>query len=194
MSAFEQIKAVARDGHVLAFTVDLNHSQDATSLIEQVVDNWGRIDVLVNNAAVAPLATLDETTDEAFEEVINVNIRSPFYLSRRVWKLMQVQGGGTIVNMSSLAAVDPFPGFSAYGSSKAWIDLFTVALGNEGRNQGIFVYSVQAGAIETPLLRRLFPDFPQDQAIAPEKVADVIWSLSQNELQPASGQAIVVKA
>ncbi len=178
---------------VLAVTLDLNQSEKARTFLEDTVSEFGRVDLLVNNAAVAPLAKLDETSDEDFEQAMNVNIRSVFYLTRACWKQMKEQGGGTIVNMSSLAAVDPFPGFSVYGSSKSWIDLFTVALGNEGRESGINVFSIRAGAVETPLLRGLFPDFPAEQAIAPEKIANVIWALWNEEMQPASGQPIVVK-
>ncbi len=194
MQAHEQVRAACDGTESLAITADLNQPQTCTPLVEQVERHWGRLDVLVNNAAVAPLANVDETSDDVFEQAVNVNIRSVFYLTRRVWTIMKRQQHGTIVNMSSLAAVDPFPGFSTYGASKAWIDLFTVALGNEGRALGIKAFSIRAGAIETPMLRCLFPEFPIEQAIQPQRVADVICALIECEFEPASGQSIVVKA
>lgn len=190
-AAKSMVDAGASD--VFAVEHDLSDPSKASFLAEQVIERFGRVDLLVNNAAVAPLGKLDETSDEEFEKTINVNIRSVFYLTRQIWTQMKKQQSGTIINISSLAAVDPFPGFSVYGSSKAWIDLFTVALGNEGKECGIQVFSIRAGAVETPLLRGLFPDFPADQAIHPERIADVIWMLFQKEMKPASGQAIVVK-
>ncbi|HMO12912.1 MAG TPA: SDR family oxidoreductase [Pirellulaceae bacterium] len=192
-AAYEHLRGVTADADVLAITADLNQPLSLGTIVQQVMERWGRIDTLVNNAAVAPLAPLDETTDDAFEQVVNVNIRSVFYLTRAVWTIMERQKSGTIINLSSLAAVDPFPGFSVYGSSKAWIELFTTALSNEGRDCGINVFAVRAGTIETPLLRGLFPDFPAEQTLRPEQVAEVIWSLSQPAMAPASGQAIMIK-
>ena len=74
---------------------------------------------------------------------------------------MRRQSGGTIVNISSMAAVDPFPGFSVYGATKAWVELFTKAIAEEGRADGILAFSLRLGAVETPMLRGLFPDFPK---------------------------------
>ena len=79
----------------------------------------------------------------------------------------RAQSGGTIVNISSLAAVDPFPGFSLYGASKAWVELFTRATADEGRGIGIRAFAVRLGAVDTPLLRGLFPEFPARKRAVP---------------------------
>ncbi len=180
---------------------DLEDVEQAKNLGQQVLDHFGRIDVLVNNAAVAPLAAMEDIGSETFEASIKVNIESVFYLTQLVWRHMKQraaepaptdQGRGVIVNISSLAAVDPFPGFSLYGASKAWLDLMTQALAAEGKELGIRVCSIRPGAVETPLLRGLFPDFPADQCVAPEQVAELIWGcVSQPERFP-SGSAIPV--
>ena len=147
---------------------------------------------LVNNAAVAPLAMLDETTDESFEETIQVNVKSVFYLTRAIWKHMKSQGRGVVINLSSLAAVDPFPGFSLYGSTKAWIDLMTTALAAEGKDHGLRVYSIRPGAVETQMLRGLFPDFPDEQTVSPDEVADKVWRCVSDPEQYKSGQHYAV--
>ena len=106
---------------------------------------------------------------------------------------MKAAGGGSIVNVSSQAAVSPFQGFSVYGGTKAFVDLFTKAVAEEGKPHGISVFSVRPGAVDTPLLRELFPDFPLDQAVTAEEVANVIWQLTQPEMRFSAGDPISVK-
>jgi NAD(P)-dependent dehydrogenase (short-subunit alcohol dehydrogenase family) len=149
----------------------------------------GPWEVLVNAAGYASCTPFGELTAEEFAETWNVNVLSVFRLTQLLWRKMQQQRSGTIVNVSSLAAVDPFPGFSAYGSSKAWVDLFTKALAKEGREWGIRAFSVRPGAVETPMLRGLFPDFPTDQTVSPDEVAEVICDLLRPGFQFSSGQA-----
>ena len=97
-------------------------------------------------------------------------------------------GGGTIVNISSLSAVDPFPGFSLYGASKAWMDLMTLALAAEGEEHKVRVCSIRPGAVETPLLRGLFPDFPADQCVSPQQVAKMVLGCVQEPQKYPSGK------
>ncbi len=180
-----------RDSHV-AEQVDLCDIGQTRQFAEMAVSFLRRVDVLVNNAAAAPLAPLDEIDEQTFEQTTNSNIRSTFYLTQRIWRQMKIQGGGVIVNISSLAAVDPFPGFSIYGASKAWLDLMTTALATEGAEHGIRVYSVRAGAVETPLLRQLFPDFPTDQCVSPTEVAAQILACADEPETCKSGSHLAV--
>ncbi len=168
---------------------DLAKPAEAVSVVDRTIEKFQRIDILVNNAAVAPLSPFDEVSSETFENAIDVNVRSIFYLTQTVWRQMKRQGRGIIINISSLAAVDPFPGFSVYGSTKAWLDLMTVALAAEGKDSEIRVYSIRPGAVETPLLRRLFPDFPADQCVSPDDVARLASELVLHPEQFQSGKA-----
>lgn len=172
--------------------VDLDDVRQTRTFFEQAIENFGQIDVLINNAAVSPLAPIDELTIEQFESSININIRSPFYLMQLAWNSMRQQGRGVIVNLSSLAAIDPFPGFSIYGASKAWLDIMTHSLAGEGQPHGIRVYSLRCGAVETPMLRSLFPDFPAEQCVSPETVADKILACVEQPDLHQSGEKIVV--
>ena len=174
----------------LVAATDLADVDQASELADQVVRQFGRVDVLVNNAATSPMAPFQDLDADAFEETLNVNIRSPFYLTQIIWRKMIEQGNGVIVNISSLAAVDPFPGFNIYGASKAWFDLITTALKTEGLEYGIRTYSIRAGAVETPMLRRAFPDFPADQCVTTLDIAEKIWECVNDEHE--SGSHIVV--
>ena len=172
--------------------VDLNQPDEATRFADNVIRRFDRLDVLVNNAGVAPLEKFEDIEVATFEQVVNVNIRSVFALTQVAWRRMIKQGRGVVVNISSLAAVDPFPGFSLYGASKAWIDLLTVALAAEGAEKGIRVCSIRPGAVETPMLRGLFPDFPTDQCVSPEDVAEKIWGCVNEPENFESGAAFPV--
>ncbi len=179
-------------GPVQAVVADLADAGAPHEVVAATRQLFGRIDVLVNNAAMAPLAPLDHMDDAAIQQTIDLNIRGVYLMSRAVWRVMKEQGSGVIVNISSQAALDPFPGFSLYGSCKAWIELLTLALAREGRDAGIRVYGVRPGAVETPMLRSLFAGFPADQAVSPAEVAEVVWLVCQTEMKNSSGQVINV--
>ena len=171
---------------------DLSDVRQTCQFAETAISRLGRVDVLINNAASAPLAPFDGIDAATFEQNLNINIRSTFYLTQIVWRQMKGQGRGAIVNISSMSAIDPFPGFSVYGASKAWLDSMTVALAREGDPHGIRVYSIRAGAVETPLLRRLFPDFPPEQCVSPDVVAAQIWACVHEPQKFESGHHCLI--
>lgn len=173
---------------------DLTDSDQAVNFAKQAIEKFGRVDVLVNNAGMAPLAPFDELTEQTFESAINLNVRSVFYVTQVVWRQMKQQqlaeqGRGVVINISSLAAIDPFPGFSIYGSTKAWLDLMSHALAAEGKEEGISVYSIRPGAVETPLLRSLFPDFPAGECVQPGDVAQKALDMVQMPAKFETGNA-----
>lgn len=173
---------------------DLADPAEGLRLADRALSEWGQIDVLVNNAALAPLAPFADLSEKQLDETLAVNLRTPFRLTQRVWAAMAQRGTGTVIHVSSMAAVDPFPGFSLYGASKAWAELLTLALAAEGEPLGIRACAVRPGAVETPLLRSLFPDFPAEQCVSPAEVAEVIWGCVSRPDQYPSGQAFAVVA
>ena len=176
-----------RPDDIGCFVADFENAESTQSFAKSAINFLGTVKVLVNNAALAPLENFDAISPEQFEALINVNVRSNFYLTQAVWKNMIQHHGGTIVNISSLAAIDPFPGFSLYGASKAWIDLMTQALSAEGEAHQIRICSIRPGAVETPLLRGLFPDFPADQCVSPQQVAEMVIGCIEQPDQYPSG-------
>ncbi len=172
---------------------DVCQADDLGALVESTVARWGRLDVLVQCAGVAPLGTIEEFDPSLFETILAVNVTAVYRGCRAVWPVMRKQGGGVIVNISSVASVDPFPGFAAYGASKAWINGWTRALADEGRPSGIRVFAVAPGAVETRMLRDAFPDFPKDQALQPADVAEVVHAMAQPACQYVTGQTIFLK-
>lgn len=185
---------VAATGATCEFVVaDVGGADGAQRVVDAAIHRFGRLDVLVNNAGYAPLAPLEELTTDVFEQAWATNVASVFYCTRAAWPHMTRQGGGTIVNLSSMASFDPFRGFSVYGACKAWVNLFTRAVAAEGASHGVRVFAVAPGSVETEMLRSVAPGFPAEETLDPDDVAAVIQSLCDARLRYASGQTITVR-
>lgn len=174
-------------------SLDVSDEAAVKGLMEMTASSHGRIDVLCNNAGVAPLGTIADLEPSRFDQLLAVNIRGVYLGCRAVWPIMRASGGGVIINTSSVASVDPFPGFAAYGASKAWVNAWTHGLAEEGKAFGIRVFAVAPGAVETRMLRDAVPDFPAEQALDPAAVADMAYVLAQPECAYASGQTIFLR-
>lgn len=193
-----ELESAARDveqagGRAMAIEADVSALESAARIVDAAAAKFGRIDVLVNNAGVAPVGSIESFSDADFDRLTGVNMAAVFRLSRAVWPVMKRQGGGTIVNISSVAAVDPFPGLGVYGASKAWVSLFSKAAAEEGRGCGICVFAVAPGAVETRMLRSAFPDIPSDATLDPDQVASVVVSLCDPAMAAATGQTLFVR-
>ncbi|HOA73414.1 MAG TPA: SDR family oxidoreductase [Phycisphaerae bacterium] len=186
-------EAGAQSGRCLGVVTDVTDSSQVNRLIERTREEFGRIDILINNAGLAPLSPMASMTDEQFRQTNAVNIDAVFFACRAAWPDLSASRG-TIINIASLAAFDPFPGFTVYGAAKAWVVLFTKALAAEGRPLGIKVFAVAPGAVETQMLRAAFPDFPVGQTLPPDAVAAAVEALLDERLQHASGETICVKS
>ncbi len=189
----ETVKACAGlAGTCTAHAADVTSAEQVAAMIARCNERFGRLDVLVNNAGVAPLSPIDQLSDQQFDELAAVNMRAVFLCTRAAWPLLR-ESAGAIVNISSAAADDPFPGFAAYSASKAWINALTRALANEGKPQSIRVFAVAPAAVETPLLRGLFPELPTEQVLDPDAVAiQVEWLLREGS-RHLTGQILNVR-
>ncbi|MCZ6771808.1 MAG: SDR family NAD(P)-dependent oxidoreductase [Proteobacteria bacterium] len=183
----------AAGGRCSIHATDVCCEDDINGLIETTLGRHGRVDVMVNNAGVAPLANIEELDASLFDTIMSVNVRAVFLGCRAVWPVMKKHGGGVIISTSSCASVDPFPGFTAYGASKSWVNAWTKALAEEGRSVAIRVFAVAPGAVETRMLRDAFPEFPSDQTLQPSDVADVVFTVADPTCRHSSGQTFFVK-
>lgn len=190
----ETLRLVERGGaSCITVRCDVRSADDVAAMVKTAVDRFGRIDVLVNCAGIAPMAAIDELEPRTFDDLLAINVKAIYETCRRVWPVMRGQGDGVIVNISSVASADPFPGFAAYGASKAWVNLWSKALAEEGRPHAIRVFSVAPGAVETQMLRSAFPTFPADQCLQPTDVAKLIHELTLPECGYASGETVFIR-
>lgn len=180
-------------GLALAVPADVTRAEDIERIVDSAMGTYSRIDILVNNAGTAPLAPITEMEPPAFDRILATNIRSVYLCSRAVWPIMADAGGGVIVNISSVAAFDPFPGFAAYGAAKAFVNTYTKALAQEGKPVGIRVYGVAPGAVDTHMLRGAFPDFPPEKMLQPDDVASLVETLLLPGCRHISGQTLVIQ-
>ncbi len=183
----------AEGGACRTMTVDVTDAAAMESAVQSVVSEWASIDVLVNNAGVAENAPLESFDIRRFDGMVATNVNAVFYACRAVWPIMRECGGGIIVNISSVAAVDPFPGFAAYGATKTFVNGLTKALSREGAEHGIRVYGVAPGAVDTKMLRGPFPDFPEDQCLKPADIAEVVWLMTEPVYQYSAGGIVYVR-
>jgi len=180
-------------GKVMAVSADISKPEDVERMVDEANSVFGGINVLVNNAGLASLATIDQMEPEVFDQIIAMNIRTVFLCTRAVWPIMAEQDGGIIVNISSMSAYDPYPGFAAYGAAKAFVVTYTRALAAEGKSHGIRVYGIAPGAVETEMLRGAFPSFPAEKALQPDDVAAFVELLLEPACRYVSGQTMVVR-
>src|SRR5438874_821102 len=126
----------------LPFAADVTDRNAVDQLIKASVDTFGRIDALINNAGHLEIAPVAEMTDAQWRSTIDTNLSSAFYLSRAVWPIFERQKSGVIVNLTSPAARDPFPGLGAYGAAKSALVTLTLALAREGQKIGVRAHAV----------------------------------------------------
>lgn len=183
----------AAGGRCLTMTVDVTDPQAVEKAVRDVAGEYGSLDVLVNNAGIAENAPIESFDIDRFDRMIATNVNAVFYACRAAWPIMKGQGRGVIINISSVAAVDPFPGFAAYGATKTFVNGLTNGLSQEGAEHGIRVYGVGPGAVDTKMLRGPFPDFPADQCLQPDDIAETVLLMTQPVYQHSSGQIVYVR-
>jgi NAD(P)-dependent dehydrogenase (short-subunit alcohol dehydrogenase family) len=120
------------------------------ALAAETKDRWGAVDGLVNNAGLAPMARLDETTNEGWDETFAVNVRGPFLLCRELGPLLQAGMSPAVVNISSTLAERAIPGMAAYNASKAALNQLTRSLALEWAPH-VRVNAVMPAVVDTPI-------------------------------------------
>jgi 3-oxoacyl-[acyl-carrier protein] reductase len=145
-------------GRLRFIALDLAEDSAAKLLAHEAWTAHGRIDALVNNAAVAREGVLAAAPLADIDEVVDVNLRAALRVCREVARLMLVQGGGSIVNVTSVAGLRGFAGLAAYAASKAGLDGATRALARELGPRGIQVNSVAPGFVDTEMSAALPPE------------------------------------
>ncbi|MGI9286242.1 MAG: SDR family oxidoreductase [Pseudomonadales bacterium] len=204
--AEEQGRAVA-DGIVGAEFVLLDVTSEAAwqALVDDVVNRHGRLDVLVNNAGVAQLASIEETTEEIWRFVHSVGTDGTFYGCKHALRAMKDARRGAIINMCSTASIQGGPNIFAYAASKSAIRGMTksVACLSAQEGYGVRCNSVHPGNMETPMLERMFKEFVEKNPKAaetadqvwvgqPVDVANMVLYLASDESCSVNGAAMVV--
>ncbi len=191
---------------VVPLTGDLLFPKQIAGKIRSVVENeFGRVDVLVNNAGIIQSGTIENTSYEDFRSMMAVNVDSLFLISQALIPFLE-KTKGSIVNVSSVAGIRSFPGIFAYGVSKAAVDQITRIAALELATKGIRVNAVNPGVVRTELHRRSGMDEERYQAFLehskmthplgrvgePEEIAELIFFLASEKAGWITGNTVSI--
>lgn len=153
----EQVAALVKEygKRVLSLQLDVTSDDGVHQAVAQTVEHFGSLDVLVNNAGYAYRSAVEEGEEEKIRQIYETNLFAPLHLMQAVLPIMRQQKGGTIVNITSIAAVSAAVGSAFYASTKAALELLSDGLRKETDQLGIRVMIVEPGALRTQFRRNL---------------------------------------
>ncbi|PLV60108.1 3-oxoacyl-[acyl-carrier-protein] reductase [Thermotoga sp. KOL6] len=187
-------------GKVDPYLLDVTNRDQVKEVVERVVQKYGRIDVLVNNAGITRDALLVRMREEDWDAVISVNLKGVFNVTQAVVPYMIKQRSGTIINTSSVVGIHGNAGQTNYAATKAGVIGMTKTWAKELAGRNIRVNAVAPGFIETPMTEKLperireatLSQIPLGRFGKPEEVANVYLFLASDESSYITGQVIVV--
>ena len=178
-------------GKALAVAADVSREADVADMVRRVLETFGRIDVLVNNAGTnLPYREVVDLTLDEWRRVLDVNLTGPFLCSRAVLPAMIEQGSGKIVNISSIGGRSGAAGRSPYRPTKAALVNFTQCLAAEVKRHGIDVNCVCPGGTATRMLSDIGRIEGRTDLMRPEEIASVVLFLASGESSAVTGTAI----
>jgi len=194
-------KALAVDCHV-------GRIDQLQPLVDKVVSEFGQIDILVNNAGTSLYTTCLDITEKAWDAVMDLNLKGLFFLSQAVARVMKDHGGGSMINISSVAGVRGSGNTPHYSISKAAVNMATTVMAKDWAQYNIRVNCIAPGMIKTRLYEALFDGIPEDQLDdaksqshegvtmkrpgEPREIADVMLFLASHASSYMTGQTLVV--
>ena len=180
---------IALGDQAISIKADVSQVADLQTLVDTAVQKFGHLDIMVNNAGVETRTSVLETTEEQYEKVLAINLKSAFFGTQLAAKQMIKQGGGgRIINISSVHEDWPMPGNTAYCLSKGGMRMLTRTAGVELAPHNILVVGVGPGAVATPinlstmndpaLLKKLDAAIPLGRMAKPEEIGSVVAFLA----------------
>jgi len=196
----------------IGLTCDVTKETELQEAIDKTVEQYGRLDVLINNAGLQHVASIEEFPTEKFEFITKVMLVAPFMATKHVFPIMKKQGFGRIINMASINGLIGFAGKSAYNSSKHGVIGLTKVTALEGAEHGITVNAVCPGYVDTPLVRNqledlaanrgvslekvleevIYPLVPQKRLLSVQEISDYTLFLASDKSKGVTGQAVVI--
>jgi glucose 1-dehydrogenase len=190
-------------GKAVGVEADITRADDLHRMMQAAIDSYGRLDVLVNNAGMETRQSLLDTTEEDYEKVMAVNMRSAFFASQAAARRFIEQGdGGLVLNISSVHEDWPMPGNIAYCVSKGGMRMLARTAGVELGQHGIRMVNIAPGAVDTPInaattsdaeaLGKLQDAIPLHRLAQPGDIADVVVFLASGKASYMTATTVVV--
>ena len=194
------------DAKTLARGTDVTRAEEVEALVQSVVERWGGLDVMVNNAGVGVAGTTPETSEEDWERLMAVNLKGTFLGIKYAIPAMRDSGGGSIVNISSVAALVGIPDRAAYSATKGGILALTKAAAIDHVGEGVRVNCIAPGTVDTPWVGRITAGYddpeeararmearqPHGRFVTPEEIAAMAAYLASDESASCIGACMVV--
>lgn len=198
--AAEAARSLGAEGRVDARACNVTKSEDHTALVEATIARFGRVDIFVNNAGITRDAYIGKMSEEAFDAVINVNLKGAWLGMKAVAPVLREQKSGSIVNISSLSGKIGNPGQTNYSAAKAGMVGMTKAGAKEFGPANVRVNAVMPGLIRTAMTLAMKPEIyqakerevPMQRAGEPEEVADAVVFLASPLSSYITGAVIEV--
>ena len=193
-----EIKAINHQS--TAIMADVSSSADVTRMVDAAIAAYGKIDILVNNAGITRDQLTMKMSDEEWDKVIAIDLKSVFLCTRAVLRPMLKQRSGRIISMSSVVGIIGNAGQANYTAAKAGIIGFTKTIAKEVASRGITVNAVAPGFIDTPMTQVLAPErkqallanIPLGSLGTPQDIAETVAFLASEEARYITGQVITV--
>jgi len=187
----EEKQILAMGDQAVGVLADVSKIADLQNLVDQAVRTFGRVDIMVNNAGVETRTSVLDTTEEQFEKVMAINLKSAFFGTQVAARQMIKQGGGgRIINITSVHEDWPMPGNTAYCLSKGGMRMLTRTAGVELAAHNILVVGVGPGAVKTPIntstmedpaqMKKLDEAIPLGRMAQPQEIASVVAFLADD--------------
>lgn len=206
----EQLKQ--EDYDCFGMKCDVAKEDEIKKVINHTVEKYGMLDVLVNNAGLQHVSSLEDFPNDKFEQIIRVMLIAPFMATKHVFPIMKKQGSGSIINMASINGLVGFAGKAAYNSAKHGVIGLTKVAALEGAEHGVTVNALCPGYVDTPLVRGqfenlaaqrnislenvleeiIFPLVPQKRLLTVQEVADYAVFLASGKAKGVTGQPVVI--
>jgi len=202
--AEQAVEAIRKGGgEAVVLCADVTSSAEVQAMVAAVREQWGRIDILANNAGdLIARRTLADMTEDYWDQVMALNLKSAFLCVKAVWEEMTARKSGTIINVTSIAGRNGGgPGAAAYAAAKGGLLIYTKGLAKELAPHGVRVTAVAPGVILTPYHERYSPPelfqkylagVPMGRAGTAEEVADVIVFLASPAARYITGETVEV--
>jgi NAD(P)-dependent dehydrogenase (short-subunit alcohol dehydrogenase family) len=190
----------------VAHEVDVANEESVANMIARAVEEWDGIDVLVNNAGVGIAATAPDTEERDWRRVIDVCLTGTFFGIKHAVPAMRAAGGGSIINMASIAALVGLPDRAAYSAAKGGILSLTRAAAIDHVEEGIRINCIAPGTVDTPWVQRITAGYadpeearrkmearqPHGRLVSPEEIAAMAAYLASDEAASVIGAAMIV--